>query len=214
MATKSKVFQDDNKSASCTPPLYDAALSADSIQCRQPSVFSFIRSKQNRVVLSRIRDILSGSDFTIATVAPSINACTVALSAAEFPDPLQTPNIESVCFSDMRLACMTISDQALFAQLNLGIIDPNAESLRRFLGCPPDEVQVHEGDGVDKNKFVACLRFGMFQKRLHITQELGVEFTVRAVLWFEAHRGKAGYATPPQDLRMWFDSKLFLVPKE
>ena len=51
---------------------------------------------------------------------------------------------------------------------------PEDEPLRRSLGCAP-EVQVHEGD-YKLNQFVACFHIRMFQKRLRITQDVGVEF--------------------------------------
>jgi len=53
--------------------------------------------------------------------------------------------------------------------------------LRRSLGCPPDDVQVHEGDGLGENQFVAGIRIRMFRKRLHITQDLGVEFVAGGI---------------------------------
>jgi len=102
-------------------------------------------------VLSRIRDIVSAPGFTPSSVAPVVNACTAVLSAADFSDLLQTPNIEghtalywaivnnrreafsvfaafisefsSVCSSDLHLACMATSDHALFMQLNLAKVD-------------------------------------------------------------------------------------------
>lgn len=54
------------------------------------------------------------------------------------------------------------------------------KSLRQFLGCPPDEVQVHSvtGHTPEKNEFVACFCIKMFQKRLRTnpTQGFGIEF--------------------------------------
>ncbi|KAG1750500.1 uncharacterized protein EDB91DRAFT_1344152 [Suillus paluster] len=196
MATKS---EDDNKSVSAPPATSMSAL----FQCRRPSsVFSFPRSKPDHTsTLSRIRDIVSAPDFMPSPVVQNVNACAAALTATDFSDILQTPNIKghtalywaivnhhsdafvafyrwisqfsSVCTSDMRLACMTTSNHELFTALNLGrVVNPKDESLRRFLGCPSDEIDVHdEGDGLCKNKFVACLRIRMFQKRLRITEE-------------------------------------------
>ncbi|KAG0704520.1 hypothetical protein DFH29DRAFT_373831 [Suillus ampliporus] len=49
--------------------------------------------------------------------------------------------ISSVCSSDLRLACMTASDHALFTRLELGgYNDRKDEPLRRPLGCPSDEI--------------------------------------------------------------------------
>ncbi|KAG1733607.1 uncharacterized protein EDB91DRAFT_632480 [Suillus paluster] len=72
-----------------------------------------------------------------------------------------------VCSLDLRVARMTASNQTLYTQLNLGYsLYPEDESLRLLLGCPPDEVRVHERNGLSDNHFVACFRFRMFQKRL------------------------------------------------
>lgn len=78
------------------------------------------------------------------------------------------PRFLLFCVVDMRLACKIINDQASFAQLNLGYVSNSTdEPLRRFLNCPPDEIQVQDtGDGLFENKFVACLCIRMFQKRL------------------------------------------------
>ncbi|KAG1755723.1 hypothetical protein EDB19DRAFT_1662685 [Suillus lakei] len=176
--------------------------SADSVQCQKSTT-----------VLSRIRDIVSAPDFTPSSVALTVDACAASLSVAEFSDLLQSPNIEghtalywaivnkrqeafsvfvgfisefsSVCSSDLRLACMVSNDQALFAQLGLehSISDSKDEPLRRSLGCPPDEVQVHGGDGLGENQFIAYLHIKMLRKRLHITQNLGVEFVAGGRIW-------------------------------
>jgi hypothetical protein len=57
------------------------------------------------------------------------------------------------------------------------------ESLKIFLGCPPDEVQVHSATvhTPHKNEFVASFRIRMFQKRLRAnpTQKLGMEFIAK-----------------------------------
>ncbi|KAG1889400.1 hypothetical protein F4604DRAFT_1915272 [Suillus subluteus] len=173
--------------------------------------------EQTEAVLSHIRDIVSVPNFM--PVAPIIDTFAAALLPAEFPDLLQNPNIEghtamywavvngqreafsvfaahipqfsSVCSSDLRLACMSTSNHALFMQLNLGhVINSKDESLRHFLGCPPDEVQVHDkGDRMCKNQFVACFCIRMFQKRLHTAGELGIEFVAAVMSWF-------GYGRP------------------
>jgi hypothetical protein len=59
------------------------------------------------------------------------------------------------------------------------------EALRRTLGCPPDEIEVHEAAIVgnsDRYRFTASVCIGMFQKRLRITQELDYEF-VAGGMW-------------------------------
>lgn len=78
---------------------------------------------------------------------------------------------------------MATQDQALFAQLGLGYSDSKDEPLRHSLGCPPNDIQVYEGDGLDENQFIACIRIRMFRKRLHITQDLGIEFVAGGRIW-------------------------------
>ncbi|KAG1756551.1 uncharacterized protein EDB91DRAFT_23151 [Suillus paluster] len=218
MNTKFELFANDNKSDASAPPSYDAvstsSLSADSVQCRPPPVFSQIRIKQTRAtVLSLIRDMVSTPDFTPASITPIVNACAAALPAAEFTDVLQTPNIEghtamywaivnnrpqvlwalfkfiprytSAAASDVRLACMTTSDHALFMKLNLkGNSNCKDEPLNRSLGCPPDEIQVHEGDGLPENQFTANFRIRMFQKRLRIAQNMRIELIAKGRIWY------------------------------
>ncbi|KAG1845498.1 hypothetical protein DFJ58DRAFT_893663 [Suillus subalutaceus] len=177
--------------------------------------------EQTEAVLSHIHDIVSFPNFM--PVAPIINTFAAALLPAEFSDLLQNPNIEghtamywavvngqreafsvfaahipqfsSVCSSDLRLACMSTSNHALFMQLNLGhVINSKDESLRHFLGCPPDEVQVHDkGDRMGKNQFVACFCIRMFQKRLRTAGELGIEFIAAGrIWWFLIYMGNDG----------------------
>ncbi|KAG0698555.1 hypothetical protein DFH29DRAFT_89764 [Suillus ampliporus] len=163
-----------------------------------------------KTVLTCICDIVSAPDFTPSSVVPIVNTCAAALTAAEFSSLLQTPNIEghmalywaivndrreavaalsgfiaefsSVCFTDLRLACMSTNDQALFAQLNLGKVNSEEKLLKRSLGWS-DAVEVHAGDGLGEHQFVALLRIRKFQRRLHITHDVGVEFVAGGRIW-------------------------------
>lgn len=92
------------------------------------------------------------------------------------------PKFSSVCTSGLRLACMFTSNHALFMQLNIGrVINPKDDSLRHFLHCPPDEVEVHNtGNDI---QFVACFGIKMFKKRTLMTQELGVGFVAEGRIW-------------------------------
>ncbi|KAG1732393.1 uncharacterized protein EDB91DRAFT_672321 [Suillus paluster] len=154
------------------------------------------------------REIVSSPDFTPSSVAQIVNSCAAALpTIAEFTNLLQQPNIEGHmalylaivnnqrevlsaftkfisefspdCSSDLRLASMGASDHGMFMQLNLGSNLSQDESLRRFLGCPPHEIQVHEGGGLSDSHFVTLFHFRVLQKRLRITQKLGVKFVAR-----------------------------------
>ena len=55
----------------------------------------------------------------------------------------------------------------------------NYEFLRWSLGCPPDEIQVHERDEQDKHQLIISLRFRMCQKRLRIMKMVVAEFLLR-----------------------------------
>ncbi|KAG1857464.1 hypothetical protein F4604DRAFT_1685163 [Suillus subluteus] len=164
-------------------------------------------------VLSRIQDLVSTTDSTPSSINLIVNACASALTATQLSDLLQTPNIEghtalywaivnhqpevfsafarfiskflSECSSDLHLACMQTSNHALFSQLNLQHTDVKDESLRQFLGCPPDEIEVHEGGELDDHQFVAYFHIRMFQKHLCTsTQELKHEFVVQGCIWW------------------------------
>ncbi|KAG2134298.1 hypothetical protein BD769DRAFT_479583 [Suillus cothurnatus] len=154
--------------------------------CRQPRLFSFLRKKQKRIsILSSIRDIVSNPNITPSSITKIANACAATLTPVQFAHLLQEPNIEghtalywsiinhrretcsalatfipqftSVCSSDLRLACIATSDHELFTQLNLGhVISPEDESLKKNLGCPPDEVQVHSATAHTPQERVCC----------------------------------------------------------
>ncbi|KAG1751831.1 hypothetical protein EDB19DRAFT_1203318 [Suillus lakei] len=205
MATKSGVL--DSESVTDAPPSYNEISSR--------SIFSFLRlgNKQKQTTLSRIRDIVSAPDYTPSSVTSILNACAATLPAAELSHLLQALNTEghtvmywaivnhrqeafwafaafipqfsSDCRRDLRFACMSTSDHALFTQLNLGhVFYPEDESLRLFLHCPPDEVQVHDtGDRLCKNQFVASVHIRMFQKRLCMTRKLRIEFVAARRIW-------------------------------
>ncbi|KAG0705943.1 hypothetical protein DFH29DRAFT_235592 [Suillus ampliporus] len=201
-----------------------STIPVDSVQCRPPPVFSRLRIKQTRAtVLSLIRDIVSTPDFTPSSATPIVKACAAALPAAVFADLLQTPNIEghtamywaivnnrpealwaflkfvpqysTACYSDVRLACMATSDHTLFMSMGLRRdVNCKDEPLTRSLGCPPDEIQVHEGDGLPENQFTADLQIRMFQKRLRITQKMRMELIAKGRVWsllfFSGHEAK------------------------
>ncbi|KAG2357207.1 hypothetical protein BDR07DRAFT_1612633 [Suillus spraguei] len=59
---------------------------------------------------------------------------------------------------------------------------PQGEVLRRSLGCPPDEIEVHETGS--KHQFIASFRIGMFQKRLRVMQKLNYEFVAGGRIWY------------------------------
>jgi len=64
-------------------------------------------------------------------------------------------------------------------------IPADDKPLRDSLGCSPfvdHHVEVHEGDGVDENKFVALFQFKWCQKYLRITQDMSAEFVAMGLV--------------------------------
>jgi hypothetical protein len=161
MAGKSDL---DSKADTDLPPSYDTTPASATplgisqpIQSKRPSArsvfFRMLRSKrkhtsdESRIVLFRIRELVTSSDVIPSSVVPIVNSCAADISPAEFSDLLQSLNIgdhtamywaimnnrreallalsgyiskiSPVCSSDLRLACMATSNQALFMQLNL-----------------------------------------------------------------------------------------------
>ena len=122
-----------------------------SIRRRSPSariMFSWIlRARTTASVLSRIRDLVTGPNYTPSSVAPIVDYCAASLSASEFSNLLQSLNvwdhtamywaivydrrealsalvgyisqISPDCADDLRLACMLVNDHPLFTQLGL-----------------------------------------------------------------------------------------------
>ncbi|KAG1735580.1 uncharacterized protein EDB91DRAFT_1348254 [Suillus paluster] len=174
----------DSNSITIVPSSYDtiskSAPSADSIQCRPPSVFSFRQKRKD--VLSRIHDIVFTPGFRSSCVAQDVNFCAAALAAAEFSNLLQTRNIEG--HTALYWAIVNRRPDALSAlagfisqfssvctsDLRFAINSPKDEILRRSLGCLPDEIWVHERYERYNTKSVACIHIREFQKRLRITQ--------------------------------------------
>ncbi|KAG1806678.1 uncharacterized protein HD556DRAFT_331136 [Suillus plorans] len=186
-----------------------STVSADSIWsklCRWVFPRAFSQSKQE--CLSYIRATVSSPDYSPSFVAQTASACVATLPAAEFSKLLQQPNIEDHtapywaivnnclealwafmdfipdpspdCYSDLRLACMMVGDNTLFTQLELNeIVSSKDDSLRQFLGCPPDEVQIQESSG----RFVASFCFRMFQKRLRTAHVIAIEYLARGRIW-------------------------------
>ncbi|KAG1751827.1 hypothetical protein EDB19DRAFT_2022034 [Suillus lakei] len=212
MTTKSEVF--GSESVTDTLPPYDEITSQSIFSLLRLGNKQKQATAQSRIyVLSRIRDIVSAPDYTPSSVASIVDACAATLPAAEISHLLQALNTEGHtlmywaivnhrqeafgafaafisefspdCCRDLRLACMSTNDHALFTRLNLGrVFHPEAESLRLFLHCPPDEVQVHDtGDRLCKNQFVASIRIRMFQKRLRMTQKFRTEFVAAGRIW-------------------------------
>ncbi|KAG1885088.1 hypothetical protein F4604DRAFT_1676500 [Suillus subluteus] len=190
-------------------------------------VFSFLRKKQKRtIVLSCIRDMVSAPNLTPSSIAKIANACAATLPPSQFAHLLQEPNIEGhtalywsivnhgrevfsalaafiprftpVCSSDLRQACIAISDHELFTQLKLE--------------------DVFNRHTPKKNEFVACFSIRMFQKRLRAnpTQALGIEFIAGGHIWsldFRMAKGKwrIAFSLPEDSLPACVESPVVVI---
>lgn len=88
--------------------------------------------------------------------------------------------------SEIRLACLLGSDQALFQRLRYTpAFAPLSGTDEILLGgsIPQDDVSVHEGTG-DAGEFVAVFRLVQFQKRMRISKQVAVEFIARGMFSF------------------------------
>jgi hypothetical protein len=109
-----------------------------------------------------IHAIVSSPDFTLSSIAQTVSACAATLPVAEFSKLLQQPHIKDhtalywaiinnwrealwvfmnfipklspACSSDLRLACIMVSNHKLFMQLDLGL-QVNCE----YIGYVPKE---------------------------------------------------------------------------
>ncbi|KAG8220570.1 hypothetical protein J3R82DRAFT_3303 [Butyriboletus roseoflavus] len=93
--------------------------------------------------------------------------------------------------SEIRLACLTSSNQHLFQSLRCQrepftkqmtplSTNPGADAL--ILGSmPSDEVLIHEMDG--QGAFVAEMRINLWQKRMRVSGRVSVEFIARGRIW-------------------------------
>jgi hypothetical protein len=86
----------------------------------------------------------------------------------------------------------------------------NYELLRCSLGCPPDEIEVHEGDEQDKHQLIISLRFRMCQKRLRIMKMVVAELLLRVC---SRSFSTIHYVQSPQDVYGGFPICLEIVGK-
>ncbi|KAG2151222.1 uncharacterized protein EDB93DRAFT_1103179 [Suillus bovinus] len=234
MATNSTVVDD----SSVPPPSYDTIFSAIPIQFGQSSIFPFHCMKEKRkAVLSRIRNIVLGPDFTPSYVAPNVNACTAVLPAHELSKILTERNIEGHtalywaiscdCMDNLYDACMITNNHAIFMHLSLeSMLVKEGGCLRRALGCPPDEIRVHTCNECT-NQFNVVLKIRMFQKRLRMAtyKELWFEFVAEGRIWWLKFyapspvtsdsgicRKPGAHAAPPEALKILLLSTNTIFP--
>ncbi|OCH89439.1 hypothetical protein OBBRIDRAFT_756601 [Obba rivulosa] len=90
---------------------------------------------------------------------------------------------DAPALSEIRLACLQNSDQALFQRLK-PFFTPLSGAEDILLGgeYPADEIEVEEVKGND-GAFVVRFYIAMFQKRMNISQDVKLEFIARGRLW-------------------------------
>jgi len=91
--------------------------------------------------------------------------------------------------SEMRLACLLTSDQALFQRLRLSHeFAPLSGTDEILLGAsmPPDEIVVGDVPG-DQGAFVVNFGVVLFQQRMRISRRIDLEFIARGTLPFPLH---------------------------
>jgi len=94
--------------------------------------------------------------------------------------PLTPPTI-----SDIRLACLLTSDQALFQRLQLSpVFSPVSGTDEMLLGAtiPPDTIEVEDAEG-DAGAFVANFEILAFQKRMRVSNKIHLEFIARGKIY-------------------------------
>ncbi|KDR71595.1 hypothetical protein GALMADRAFT_74918 [Galerina marginata CBS 339.88] len=98
-----------------------------------------------------------------------------------------TVPMKSSAISELRLACLSVSDQKVFQRLR--ILVPKFSSLsgasRVLLGptLPSDDVSVEIASGHNDGAFAVNMQFSQFHKRLMVSREVGAEFVVRNRIW-------------------------------
>jgi hypothetical protein len=97
---------------------------------------------------------------------------------------LSTP-LTPATMSDVRLACLLTSDQALFQRLRnspeFAPLSPTDEMLLDAT-IPPDEIMVENVDGVE-GAFVVDFAVVRFQKRMLVTKSVVLDFIARSRMW-------------------------------
>ncbi|KAL0058107.1 hypothetical protein AAF712_015229 [Marasmius tenuissimus] len=93
--------------------------------------------------------------------------------------------LEPATVSEIRLACLITSDQALFQRLRLSPEFASLSGTDQMVlsgGMAPDEVEVLEASS-DEGAFVVDIKMMQFQKRMRVSNEVGVDFIARGRMW-------------------------------
>lgn len=91
--------------------------------------------------------------------------------------------LTSTTVSDIRLACLMTSDQALFQRLRLSpVFSPLSGTDEMLLGgsIPQDTISVGDVEG-DASAFVANFEILSFQKRMRVSKRIDIEFIAKGM---------------------------------
>ncbi|KAF8216588.1 hypothetical protein K438DRAFT_2007423 [Mycena galopus ATCC 62051] len=96
---------------------------------------------------------------------------------------LSTP-LTPATVSDIRLACLLMSDQALFQQLRTSEFVPMSATDQMLLDTttPPDDIIVESIPG-DPGAFAVDFAIARFQKRMQVSNIVVLEFIARGRMW-------------------------------
>ncbi|KAJ7043692.1 hypothetical protein C8F04DRAFT_727201 [Mycena alexandri] len=98
---------------------------------------------------------------------------------------LSTP-LSAATMSDVRLACLLTSDQALFQRLRnspeFAPLSPTDEMLLDAT-IPPDDITVENVSGGDEGAFIMDFAVVRFQKRMLVSKSVVLDFIARSRMW-------------------------------
>jgi len=117
--------------------------------------------------------------------------------------------------TELRLACLATSDQAMFQRLRLlpqFTSVSGADQILLGAALPPDDVTVELGSG-NEGAFAVSFQIPQFHKRMMISKEIRLEFIARSMLTFTLIIGipRRAYRYFPID-RIWLFT--FLITSE
>ncbi|KAF7977951.1 hypothetical protein HWV62_11794 [Athelia sp. TMB] len=120
--------------------------------------------------------------------------------------------------SDIRLACIMNSDQALFQRLRMSpVFSPVSGSDEILLGggIPQDKIEVEDVEG-EASAFVMSCSIMAFQKRMRVSKKIELEFIAKGRLWRLAFsiapstKWTVSLAILEHSPATWIDSRLLI----
>ncbi|GJE98197.1 hypothetical protein PsYK624_144200 [Phanerochaete sordida] len=113
--------------------------------------------------------------------------------------------LSAATISEIRLACLQASDEALFQRLrHTPAFSPLSGKDEILLGAniPPDDISVSEVAG-NQGEFVAVFRIPQFQRRMRVTKQVTLEFIARGRMWCLAFLESDGISCSAGEKGAW-----------